>query len=305
MNRLAINIVAMLVVVAAFFGFRYYQAERDRQVITNEVETQKQEQESKPAAPEEARKVEETQRAEEMRKAAETEQRRKTEEQKRIAAEEDRRRQEAARKEKAEKEQLKRAEEQRQAAANNERRRKESPGGREAPQKPARKAEPGKSQPGSSGEKQVQVSGKTVTINAKVSAHTATQVPLARVHAGDRVTVKIKRIGKADRQLLVGLGPYIRHWMGTFPDGPLAGPRIVGKRVKDRDQFIVSHDLLAMGGARFNPDTERGAILYIGTGAVPPPSHINPHVGKRTGFYEIEIEIRGNNRWDIIPESLA
>jgi hypothetical protein len=304
MNRLAINIVAMMVVVAAFFGFRYYQAERDKQA-TEQVETQKQEEGAKLAALEEARKVEENRRAEEMRKAAETEQRRKAEEQKRIAAEEDRRRQEAARKEKAEKEQLKKAEEQRQAAANSERRRKESPGGREVPQKQARKAEPGKSQPGSSGEKQAQVSGKTVTIKTKVGAHTATQVPVARVHAGDRVTVKIKRIGKADRQLLVGLGPYIRHWMGTFPDGPLAGPRIVGKRIKDRDQFIVSHDLLAMGGARFNPNTERGAILYIGTGAVPPPSHINPQAGKRTGFYEIEIEIRGNNRWDIIPESLA
>jgi hypothetical protein len=305
MNRLAMNVIAVLVVLAAFWGYTQYQSEPDKQAITGEVETQKQEEGAKPAALEEARKTEENQRAEELKKAADTEQRLKAEAQKRLAAEEDRRRQEAVRKEKAEKEQLKRDEQQRQAAANEQRRRSESGGGKQAPQKQARKAEPAKPPSRSSGETSSQVSGRNVTIKTRVSAHTATQVPVARVHAGDQVTVTIKRVGKADRQLLVGLGPFIRHWMGMFPDGPLAGPRIVGKRVRDRDQFTVTHDLLAMGGARFNPDTERGAILYIGTGAIPPPPHIIPREGKRTGYYEIEIEIRGNNRWAILPESLA
>ncbi len=299
MNRLVINIAAVLVVLGAFAGARYYQAQRDKEAIILEDETRKQEEQSKLAVQEADRQ------AEEKKKAADLEQQRKAEEQKRLAAEEDRRRQEAARKEKAEREQAKRDQEQRQAAAADQKRRQEASANKPAPQKQARKAEPGQSKRPSSAQKQTQVTGRTVTIRTKVNAYSATQFPVARVHAGDQVTVKIRRIGSADRQLLVGLGPFIRRWMGSFPDGPLMGPRIVGKRVKDQDRFTVTHDLLAMGGARFNPDTERGAILYIGTGAIPPPPQFYPYEGRRTGYYEIELEIRGNNRWDLIPESLA
>ncbi len=124
------------------------------------------------------------------------------------------------------------------------------------------------------------------------------------MHAGDHVTVRIKRIGKAERHLLVGLGPAVRDSMGAFPDGPLIGPRIVAKRIKDEDRFTVTHDLLSMGGARFNLNTERGAILYLGTGSLRPP-HVEPYQANRTGYYEIEIEIRENNRWALTPESLA
>jgi hypothetical protein len=326
MKRLLINIAVLLALVAAFWEFGIYRLEPDKQVTTNVVETSNPEQESKQAALEEVRRAEEERHAEEMRKTAEAEQRRKAEEQKRLAAEDERRRQEGARKEtveqdqrrkdeqqrqevvrkeKAEQEQRRREEQQRQASAKEEQRRKESASAKKSPQKLSRKVESGHSAARPSEERLTRAPGKTVTIRTKVNAHTATQMAMARVHAGDHVTVKIKRVGKADRQLLVGLGPFIRHWMGTFPDGPLAGPRIVAKPVRDLDKFTVSHDLLAMGGGRFNPDTERGAVLYIGTGAIPPPPHIVPYVGKRTGYYEIEIEIRENNRWDIIPESLA
>jgi len=123
------------------------------------------------------------------------------------------------------------------------------------------------------------------------------------VHAGDQVTIKVRRVGQAQRQLLVGLGPAVRDSTGKYAQGLLGGGKTMKKRIKDQDRFMVSFDLLSMGG-RFKLDKEHGAILYIGTEALR-SSHAGPGEAEGAGHYDIELMIHQHNRWGIAPESLT
>lgn len=297
MNRVAINIVAVLVLVGGFLGYRLYQAESDRTTISKEFDAYRQEQTARLSAAEAALKADQERIAEEEKKAADAEQRR-------TAAEEQLRRQEALRKAGGDRDLPKIVDSQPRTSGGDERGPREHAGDRQVPRQQLDRARPDKPHDPYVAGRQSQPDRRSVSIKTRINSQSAAQVPLARVHAGDHVTVRIKRIGKAERQLLVGLGPAVRDSMGAFPDGPLIGPRIVAKRIKDEDRFTVTHDLLSMGGARFNLNTERGAILYLGTGSLRPP-HAEPYQANRTGYYEIEIEIRENNRWALTPESLA
>lgn len=304
MNRVAINIVALLVLVGGFLGYRLYQAESDRTTISKQFDAYKQEQTARLSAAEAALKADQERIAEEGKKAEDAEQRRRAEEQRRMAVEEQLRRQEAVGKAGGDRDLPRIADSQPRTSGGDERRPRERAGERQVPGQQLDRARPDKPQDPYTAERQSQQERRSVSIKTRINSQSAAQVPLARVHAGDQVMVRVKRIGKAERQLLVGLGPAVRDSMGTFPDGPLIGPRIVGKRIKDEDRFTVTHDLLSMGGARFNLNTERGAILYLGTGSLRSP-YVDPYQANRTGYYEVEIEIRENNRWALIPESLA
>ncbi len=84
MNRVAINIVAVLVLVGGFLGYRLYQAESDRTTISKEFDAYRQEQTARLSAAEAALKADQERIAEEEKKAADAEQRRKAEEQRRL-----------------------------------------------------------------------------------------------------------------------------------------------------------------------------------------------------------------------------
>jgi hypothetical protein len=304
MNRVAINIVVLLVLVGGFLGYRLYQAESDRATISKEFDVYRQEQTTRLSAAEAALKADQERIAEEEKKAADAEQRRKVEEQRRMAVEEQLRRQDAVRKAGGDRDLPQIADSQPRTSGGDERRPGERAGDRQVPGPQSDRVRPDKPHDPYVAGRESQADRRSVSIKTRINSQSAAQVPLARVHAGDHVTIRIKRIGKADRHLLVGLGPAVRDSMGAFPDGPLIGPRIVGKRIKDEDRFSVTHDLLSMGGPRFNLNTERGAILYLGTGSLRPP-YAESYQANRTGYYEVEIEIRENNRWALIPESLA
>ncbi len=294
MNRIAINIAAVLVVAGGFMGYRLYQAETQKEAITKEFESYKKEQVTRLSAVEKALKEDEVRLTHEIKKADEAEQRLKAEEQRRVEAEEQLRHLEAARKATGGQEPSRVYEDRQQMLVV----------GQPAPDQQPSEAQPGEFQSPQTTARASEPDGRAITVKTRIDAYSATQVPLARVHAGDQVIVKVRRVGQAHRQLLVGLGPAVRDSMGKFADSLLGGRRTVSKRIKDQDRFMISHDLLSMGGGRFKLNTEQGAILYIGTEAFR-STYVQSDEAGGAGYYEIELMISEHNRWDIAPESLT
>jgi hypothetical protein len=296
-SRLAKNIIALLLVAMGFLSFKLYRVDQEKQTLLNEYTALKTQEETQRREAEEAlRAEEERNKAEQVRAAAEAEQRRKK-------VEQERQRQEQARREKLEKEQQKKGGEQRRLAAEEERRRQALPG-KGKPGKGQGKAAPGARQQGSSREQEQAVRRRTITIRTRVSVSDATQVAIARVHAGDRVLVRVRRFDGVHYPLWAGLGPVVRKNRNEYPEAPLGIPRLLSVRIKDQDQFTISRQLNRMPPYRFNAETEGGAVLYLGTGLVPRPSPVERMPGRNRGIFEIEIDIQPQNRWHLLPESL-
>jgi hypothetical protein len=294
MNRIAINIAAVLVVAGGFMGYRLYKAETQKEAIIKEYESYKEDQATKLSAAEKALREDEVRITHEIKKADEAGQLLKAEEQRRVAAEEQLRHLEAARKATGGQEPSRVYEDRQHMPVVGQATPDQQPnqaqlGVFQSPQTMARASEP---------------DGRTITVKTRIDASSATQVPLARVHAGDQVTVRVQRVGQAHRQLMVGLGPAVRDSTGKFAHGLLGGRRTVSKRIKDQDRFMVSFDLLSMGGGRFKLNTQHGAILYIGA-EVFRSSYAESGESGGAGYYDIELMIRQHNRWDIVPESLT
>jgi hypothetical protein len=296
-KRLAVNTIALLLVAMAFLGFKLYRVDQEKQKLLKDYMALKVQEETKLKEVEEALRVEEERKkAEGLRLATEAEQRRKR-------VEEERRRRDQARREMLAREQQKRGEEQRRLLAEQERRRQEPPG-KGKPGKEQGKAAPGARQRSSGRDREQAVSGRTITIRTKVYVNDATQVAVARVHAGDRVMVRIRRFNGVQYPLWVGLGPVVGRNRNEYPEAPLGIPRLLSVHIKDQDQLTMSRQLSRMPPDHFNAETERGAVLYLGTGLVPGPSPVDRMSGRSRGYFEIEIEIQPKNKWRLLAESL-
>ena len=293
MNRIAINIAVVFVVAIGFLGYRLYQAETQKEVVTKEFESYKVKQATRLSAAEKALKEDEDRIADEIQKTDEAEQRLKLEERRRKAAEERLHHLDGTRRTGGGQEPSRAYEGRQQIQV----------GGEPAPDDQLSQAQPGMFQSPQTTARASELDGSAITVRTRLDAYSATPVPLARVHAGDQVTIKVRRVGQAQRQLLVGLGPAVRDSTGKYAQGLLGGGKTMKKRIKDQDRFMVSFDLLSMGG-RFKLNKEHGAILYIGAEALR-SSHAGPSEAEGAGHYDIELMIHQHNRWGIAPESLT
>ncbi len=128
-------------------------------------------------------------------------------------------------------------------------------------------------------------------------------MPVARVHLGDRVQVRIKRMDGAAQRLFLGLavpGPTGSRYPTPGRHAP-ATQTVVATPVKDYDEFTIAPSYDIAKELSGSLDSETGAILNIGTGRSPqgPAAH-----GPRRGYYQVEINIYADNQWDIGPRSL-
>jgi len=142
--------------------------------------------------------------------------------------------------------------------------------------------------------------GRAVTIRFKYDPSSSREMPVARVHLGDRVKVKVKRVAGADQKLFIGLTS--PSWRGR---GMRGGAPLVATTIRDSDEFKVAPAYGVMRDLAGAIDTEAGAVLNIGAGS---PGRAargrGPFHGPRRGYYEVEISIVAENRWDIKPRSL-
>lgn len=141
--------------------------------------------------------------------------------------------------------------------------------------------------------------GKAVTIRFKYDPSASKEIQVARVHLGDRVKVRVKRMAGADRKLYVGLTS--PNWRARRIPG---GNTLVATPIGDSDEFKVSPPYGIMRGLAGALDTEAGAILKIGSDSNRTAPVRGPSYGPRRGYYEVEISIVSENRWDIKPRSL-
>ena len=127
------------------------------------------------------------------------------------------------------------------------------------------------------------------------------QIKVARVHSGDRVAIKVHRVGHPDSRLYLAFNTYEESLRGLYDYG--RGPGAVVTPVSD-------NDLLTLAVSRqFGPelskrlDTREGAVLELGTGY---HHYRNPffHQARyEQGRFEVEIKIYADNKWNIKPRS--
>jgi hypothetical protein len=294
MNRIAVNIAAVLVVAIGFMGYRLYLAETQKEAVTKEFESYKLEHTTRLSAAEKALTEDEGRITHEMNKTDEAVQRLKMEEQRRAVAEEQLRRLEAARQGSGRLESTRVYDDRQQMPIVSQ----------QTHDRQISQTEPDESQGPRTTMGASEAGGHAIAVRTRIHAHSTAQVPLARVHAGDQVTLRVRRVGQANGQLLVGLGPAVRDSSGKYSNGLLGGRRTLSKPIKDQDRFVVSFDLLSTKKGRFKLNTEHGAILYIGA-ETPRSSQTGSGETEGAGYYDVELMIRQHNRWAIAPESLA
>lgn len=143
---------------------------------------------------------------------------------------------------------------------------------------------------------------KTVTVRVQLDGRRWKDTPIAHVHIGDQVSVKVRRSEGADQNLHIGLAP-LDVVADASPDSYerfVTAPRpVVSTPIDDIDRLSVTPPR-KLGGNDIN--SKDGAILTIGVGSRP-----DGHGGRRrfaNGIYEVELTIETGNRWGIRPRSL-
>ena len=127
------------------------------------------------------------------------------------------------------------------------------------------------------------------------------QIQIARVHSGDRVAIKIHRVGYPDSRLYLAFNVY-----GDSVDprpGYGHGSGAVITPVRDDDLLTLTASNMFGAVLSRKLDSRDGAILELGTGY-----HLFQHPNFQQaryeqGHFEIEIRIYAGNRWNIKPRS--
>lgn len=122
---------------------------------------------------------------------------------------------------------------------------------------------------------------KPVTIRFSFDPARKRDITVARVHFGDRIVIKVRRVGQANRRLYL-----------TFA---MPGEAFVMTPVRDNDRLVLAAE------DNFGPRLSRqlaspeGAVLKLAAGS---PSGESPRrfPGSGRGYYEIEMKIYGGNR---------
>lgn len=148
---------------------------------------------------------------------------------------------------------------------------------------------------------------RTTVIRVDLDSAGAKEIKVARVHAGDRVTIRVQRTDGANQSLYVGLAP-----LSLFPypsehialrDSRSGASTLVSTPIKDIDQLTIIPEPRLGTWITKAIESKEGVVLNVGIGNS--PTH---HGGRasyaRRGSYRIEISIYSDNRWNIKPRSL-
>ncbi len=141
-----------------------------------------------------------------------------------------------------------------------------------------------------------------VTVHFRYDPGSGREIPVAQVHLGDKVQVRIRRVGGAADRLYVGLAAPRggdSRYAGRGDRGP-GLPTVVATPVRDVDEFTVTPAFDIAQELAGSLDSEGGAVLNIGTGR---PRGSGSYVPAR-GYYDVEIRILADNSWNIRPRSL-
>jgi hypothetical protein len=127
------------------------------------------------------------------------------------------------------------------------------------------------------------------------------EIKVARVHLGDRISIKVHRVGQPGNRIYLVFNVVGNSMRKQSDYGRSSGAVITP--VRDDDQLTL------MDSRQFGPellrrlDSKEGAVLELGTGyhqnRLPPP-HRSAY---ERGHFEIEMKISADNRWNIKPRS--
>ncbi len=131
-------------------------------------------------------------------------------------------------------------------------------------------------------------------------------IAVARVHLGDRIVIKVRRIGGADRRIYLGFDLPGRTAERSSPYGErvVRKSRAIITPVKDSDQLVLKAE------GRFGPtlssrlDSREGAVLKLGSRAAQDSYDRERPPARESGYYDIRMTIYPGNRWNIKPRSL-
>lgn len=144
--------------------------------------------------------------------------------------------------------------------------------------------------------------GQVVTIRFRFDPSRDRNLKLATVHYGDRVVVSIRRVGQPDARLYLSFNMAESFRSSASPYNSRRSERegTVMTPIKDEDELVLTAE------RQFGPfltrqlDSKDGAVLRLT--AQDPPARSRPPRYDR-GFYEIQMKIYAENRWDIKPRS--
>ena len=128
------------------------------------------------------------------------------------------------------------------------------------------------------------------------------EIRVARVHFGDRIVVKVRRVGDADREMYIGFGLPDTYETHSYRGWSAGGAEEVITPIRDSDQLTLSAADKYGPGLTGRLDSRDGEVLRIGAR---PPGYARTRFSRYDqGYYEIEMRIYPDNRWNIRPRSL-
>ncbi len=122
------------------------------------------------------------------------------------------------------------------------------------------------------------------------------EISVARVHLGDRVAVRVHRVGESDSRVyltfnLPGNRDKWNHYGRVSRSGAVRTP------VRDDDQVTLTAEDEFGGGLTKMLDSRDGAVLKVGT-------KNSRYLRSDRGYLEVEMKIYSANRWNIKPRGL-
>ncbi len=123
---------------------------------------------------------------------------------------------------------------------------------------------------------------------------------------GDRIVIKVRRLGPAQRQIYLGFDLPERTEQRSYPYYGRAVKKsgTVITAIRDSDQFTLRGEDLFSAALSRRLDSKEGAVMKLGAKPVR-RDQVHPGASFRdNGRYEVEVRIYSGNRWNIRPRSL-
>ncbi len=122
-------------------------------------------------------------------------------------------------------------------------------------------------------------------------------IRVARVHLGDRIVIKVRRVGRAERQIYLGFDLPGQAADRSYSNGERMArrSRAVITPVRDSDQLVLKAESRFGQALSSRLDSREGAVLRLG--AKPARNSYDQ------GYYDIQMKIYPGNRWNIKPRS--
>lgn len=143
---------------------------------------------------------------------------------------------------------------------------------------------------------------RVITVRVALDPVRKEHIRIARVHTGDRVSIRIRHTEASQGRVYLAFNTY-RDFMRRPYDYRMA-PSAVITPVRDDDRLTLTPSRQFGSELSRRLASKQGAILEIGTDYAPYQGPFIRRLGFEPGRFEIEIRIYGDNKWNIKPRSL-